>query len=209
MRGTMDEGNTYQLGLRPEEGTPGHVLEVIDMQVDFVDGALGTDEVASIVDAVCRRIDECDAGTQVVVTKDTHGKDYMETQEGRNLPVPHCQVGTDGWMLDSEVELAMERYERRTGRKVAVYFKSTFGSTALARDLAECAKVNEIRGIEVIGLCTDICVVSNAMLAKAFLPETEVSVRAGCCAGVTPESHEAALATMASCQIRVIRPEED
>lgn len=195
------------LGDRTKLGTDafGSVLAVIDMQVDFVDGALGTAEAIGIVGSVCRRIDECDGDTAIIVTKDTHWDDYMGTQEGRNLPVPHCLEGTEGWMLAPEVAKALGRYEERTGRKVPIYCKPTFGSTELARDLAEHDRENHIGNIEFIGLCTDICVVSNALLAKAFLPETEVSVRAECCAGVTPESHEAALSTMESCQVRIIR----
>lgn len=181
------------------------ILAVIDMQTDFVDGALGTPEAEAIVDAVCQRIDDCDENTTIVVTKDTHGDDYMETQEGRNLPVPHCLNGTAGWMLTPKVSEALARYENRTGRKVIVYDKPTFGSTDLAEDLARRNREQGIKHIEFVGLCTDICVVSNALLAKAFLPETEVSVRADCCAGVTPAAHEAALTTMASCQVNIIR----
>lgn len=197
--------NTCMTKLGQTGGAINDILAVIDMQVDFVDGTLGTPEAAAIVDAVCQRIDDCDEDTAIVVTKDTHGDDYMETQEGQNLPVPHCLNGTAGWMLTPKVAKALTRYEERTGRTVAVYDKPTFGSTELAEDLARCDREQGIEHIEFIGLCTDICVVSNVLLAKAFLPEVEVSVRAECCAGVTPESHEAALTTMSSCQVKVIR----
>ena len=204
----MFEKEELQIGLRPGADAPERVLAVIDMQVDFVDGALGTPEAAAIVESVCRRIDECDGNTAVVVTLDTHGDDYLDTQEGRNLPVPHCRANSDGWRLTPEVASALERYAERTGRTVAVYLKPTFGSTALANDLRECDAAHRIGQIEFVGLCTDICVVSNALLAKAFLPETEIAVLADCCAGVTPEAHEAALATMASCQVRIARQKD-
>lgn len=204
----MFEKEEWQIGLRPGADMPERVLAVIDMQVDFVDGALGTPEAAAVVEPVCRRIDECDGDTAIVVTLDTHGDDYPDTQEGRNLPVPHCRLNSDGWQLTPEVASALERYAERTGREVVVYLKPTFGSIALACDLRECDAARHIGRIEFVGLCTDICVVSNALLAKAFLPETEIAVLADCCAGVTPEAHEAALATMASCQVRIARQKD-
>lgn len=169
------------------------VLVVVDVQNDFVTGSLGNPQAASTVDAIVEHARDFE-GT-VVLTQDTHAEDYLSTQEGRNLPVEHCLRGTDGWQLtDALGELARER-----GWKT--YEKPTFGSVELARDLATLAKTEPIRSVELIGFCTDICVVSNALLIKAFLPEVEVKVLPELCAGVTPESHEAALRTMRSCQI--------
>lgn len=169
------------------------ILVVIDMQNDFIDGSLGTKEAEAIVENVKAKIREY--GTEnVIATRDTHEVDYLETQEGKNLPVEHCIRGTDGWQIRSDIaELLAD---------AVVYDKPTFGSTALARDLAELAAREEIE-IELIGLCTDICVASNALLLKAFMPEVRISVDPSCCAGVTPEAHEAALRTMQSCQIQM------
>ena len=170
------------------------ILVVVDMQKDFVDGALGTKEALAIVPAVVEKIKSYDAG-DVFFTKDTHQKDYMSTQEGSNLPVEHCIEGTPGWELDKEVAKVLR------GSKVVN--KPTFGSTDLARMIGNIASGEEIE-IELIGLCTDICVVSNALLLKAFMPEVKISVDSACCAGVTPTKHEAALETMRSCQINVV-----
>ena len=134
---------------------------------------------------------------EVIFTKDTHFENYMDTQEGHFLPVPHCIKGTDGWDLIPELEkIAIER-------DAATYEKITFGCPELAEDLLERNKKTPIESIELVGLCTDICVVSNALLIKAFLPETPVFVDSACAAGVTRERHEAALETMRSCQIVV------
>ena len=169
------------------------ILIVIDMQNDFIDAALGTTEAGSIVDAVKEKIRSYPA-SNVIATMDTHGEDYMETQEGKNLPVPHCIKGTDGWQIRPDIA------ELLTGAKI--YEKPTFGSTALAADLKTVSEREEIE-LELIGLCTDICVVSNALLLKAAMPEVKISVDASCCAGVTLEKHLAALETMRSCQINV------
>ncbi len=169
------------------------ILIVVDMQKDFVDGALGTAEAVAIVPAVVEKIKEYKKD-DIFVTRDTHQKDYLSTQEGRNLPVEHCIEGTPGWELDSKVEEAVSG--------AAIVNKPTFGSTALVDMVKKIAEKEDI-SIELIGLCTDICVVSNALLLKAAMPEVEISVDASCCAGVTPEKHEAALETMRSCQIQV------
>ena len=169
------------------------LLIVIDMQNDFIDGALGTPEAAAIVEPVKEKIRSF-SPEDVIATMDTHGEDYMDTQEGRYLPVPHCIRGTGGWEIRPEIR------ELLAGAKI--YEKPTFGSTALAADLKALSEKEEI-GLELIGLCTDICVVSNALLFKASMPEVEISVDAACCAGVTPEKHRAALETMRSCQIQV------
>ena len=171
-------------------------LIVIDMQNDFVDGALGTPEaqaIASDVAAYARAFE----GT-VAFTKDTHEENYLQTQEGRNLPVVHCVRDTPGWELTPELETV------RAERQAVVFEKPTFGSVQLVWWLAQENDERPIDSIELVGLCTDICVVSNALLIKAHFPEIPVRVRAGLCAGVTPEAHEAALSTMRSCQVEVL-----
>ena len=170
------------------------LLIVVDMQNDFIDGSLGTKEAVSIVGAVCEKIRSYPAG-DVIVTMDTHGEDYLSTQEGRNLPVIHCIRGTDGWQIRPEVAALLP------GAKI--YEKGTFGSCALAEDLKAISEKEDLE-LELIGLCTDICVVSNALVLKAAMPEVKISVDAACCAGVTPEAHRAALDTMRSCQIRIL-----
>ncbi|MBQ9607051.1 MAG: cysteine hydrolase [Lachnospiraceae bacterium] len=169
------------------------LLVVVDMQKDFVDGALGTKEAVSIVPAVVEKIREY-RPEDIFVTRDTHQKDYLSTQEGRNLPVEHCIEGTPGWELVPDVAAAV--------KGAMIINKPTFGSTKLADTIKEISDREEI-SIEMTGLCTDICVVSNALLLKAAMPEVEISVDASCCAGVTPEKHEAALETMRSCQIQI------
>ena len=170
------------------------ILLVIDMQNDFIDGALGTKEAVTIVPAVKKKIEEF-KGT-VLFTRDTHFENYMETQEGRNLPVPHCIKGTDGWQIRPELDAL---------RSTDAIDKVTFGSSALGPILQKLDLENPIESITIIGLCTDICVISNAMIAKAFFPEVPISVDANCCAGVTPKTHENALRAMEVCQIKVER----
>lgn len=170
-------------------------LIVVDMQNDFVSGSLGTPEAREIVEAVAKRAEEFE-GT-VVFTKDTHGEDYLHTQEGANLPVAHCVRDTPGWNLVDELE------QVRVQRDALVFDKPSFGSLDLAAWLVEQNDVEPIDSIELIGLCTDICVVSNALLIKANLPEVPLCVEAALCAGVTPQSHQAALDTMRSCQVQV------
>ena len=171
-------------------------LIVIDMQNDFVDGALGTPEAQAIADAVVEEAKSFD-GT-VAFTLDTHGEDYLSSQEGANLPVPHCIKGTPGWQLIPALDsVAHERNAR-------IFEKPTFGSTDLAAWLQAENATNPIESIELVGVCTDICVVSNALLIKAMLPEVPLVVDAALCAGVTPAAHEAALATMRSCQVQVL-----
>ena len=171
------------------------LLIVIDMQNDFIDAALGTEEAVSIVEAVKDKIRTCPA-EDIYATMDTHGENYMDTQEGKNLPVKHCIRGTEGWQLDKSIAAALR------DKEYAAVEKTTFGSMDLPR-LIEKAAEGEDFSVELIGLCTDICVVSNALLLKASFPEMSVSVDSECCAGVTPQLHEAALATMRSCQIEV------
>lgn len=167
------------------------VLVVVDMQNDFIDGSLGTKEAVAIVPAVVEKIKNWDGA--IVATRDTHPEDYLNTQEGKFLPVVHCIEGTPGWEIAPAVSAALEEKEAE------IIDKPTFGSTILAEMLLG----EDIDEIELIGLCTDICVVSNALLLKANMPEVPMSVDSACCAGVTPEKHEAALETMRSCQIIV------
>lgn len=166
----------------------------VDMQKDFVDGALGTAEAVAIVPRMVDKIRDFDG--EIIVTYDTHTDDYMNTSEGKNLPVPHCIKGTAGWELDSTVAAALE------GKKYTVVEKPTFGSVRLPDIIREMA-AGEDFSIELAGLCTDICVVSNAILLKASFPEAPISVDASCSAGVTPESHDAAVTTMRMCQIGI------
>ncbi len=168
------------------------VLCVIDMQKDFIDGALGTKEAQAIVGAVADKIGEYrKKGDRVIFTRDTHFENYSETQEGRNLPVPHCIKGTQGWQIDERLDVGDS----------TVIDKLTFGSVELPKLLSEGEAPEEI---ELVGLCTDICVISNAMLLKAAMPEVKISVDSACCAGVTPESHETALSAMRTCQIDIL-----
>lgn len=176
------------------------ILVVVDMQNDFVSGALGTAEAREIVPYVVGRVVEgLNRGEEILFTKDTHQENYMDTQEGRRLPVPHCVRGTEGW----EIIEQLREYARHP------IDKPTFGSRELGallkardEDLRKQGKLG-VEKVTLIGLCTDICVISNALLVKAFLPEAEIAVDAACCAGVTPESHKNALAAMRVCQITV------
>mgnify|MGYP003291713154 CR=1 FL=1 len=169
-------------------------LVVVDMQKDFVDGALGTPEAQAIVDNVCRKILSFDG--EIILTFDTHGENYLETAEGRKLPVKHCVKGTDGFELDENIKAALK------GRDYTSVEKPTFGSVLLPEVIKEKAQGEDF-SVELVGLCTDICVVSNALLLKANFPEAEIAVDSECCAGVSPESHNAALLTMKCCQIDV------
>lgn len=171
------------------------ILIVVDMQKDFVTGALGSVQAQSILPKVAEKVKSFEG--RLIFTMDTHGENYFETQEGRRLPVKHCVKGTDGW--NTEGILA----EYAKAKNAAVYEKLTFGSIALAQDLRRLNEQKAIDAIELVGVCTDICVISNALLLKAYLPEVTIRVDASCCAGVTVQKHEAALETMRSCQIEV------
>ena len=170
------------------------ILVVVDMQKDFVDGSLGTKEAQAIVPAAAKLIRDFDG--DIFVTLDTHGEDYMQTAEGAKLPVKHCIKGTEGYELDKNIAAALQ------GKKYKTVPKITFGSTDLPRLIKRAAAGCDFE-IDLIGLCTDICVISNALILKARFPEAPVGVIASCCAGVTPELHEAALSVMKSCQIDV------
>lgn len=170
------------------------VLIVVDMQNDFIDGALGTKEAVSIVPKVREKIRHFSG--RVFFTRDTHSADYLESQEGRRLPVPHCIEGSEGWRICPALTEA--------SAAARIVDKPGFGSTQLAQELRELNRSEPIDEIILVGLCTDICVISNALLLKAFLPEVPVTVDASCCAGVTPERHHIALQAMKMCQIDVV-----
>lgn len=162
-------------------------LIVVDMQNDFIDGSLGTKEAEAIVENVRRKIAEYQAnGDEIIFTRDTHQQNYLETNEGRHLPVEHCIVGTEGWKIADGLSV-----------DGAIYIdKPSFGYTNW--------KDYNLEEVELVGLCTDICVVSNALIIKALYPEIKVSVDPSCCAGVTPETHEAAITTMRQCQVEIL-----
>lgn len=172
------------------------LLVVIDMQNDFIDGALGTPEAQAIVPAVAEKVKEYeDSDDLIVYTMDTHQGDYLETQEGKNLPVPHCIWGTDGWKIRNDVYIPDAPF----------VMKNTFGSWELPMVITELLTGTDgLESIEVIGLCTDICVISNVMILKAWWPEVPIIVDSACCAGVTPESHQNALNAMKMCQIKIV-----
>lgn len=169
-------------------------LVVVDIQNDFVDGALGTPEAVAIIDNAVEKIKTFDG--EIIVTFDTHTEDYLKTSEGEKLPVEHCIKGTDGWKLNGKIAEALK------GKEYICVEKPTFGSVELPEIIKNTVR-NDVFSVELIGLCTDICVVSNALLIKANFPEMRISVDSSCCAGVTPESHNAALLTMKMCQIDV------
>lgn len=170
------------------------ILVVVDMQNDFIDGTLGTKEAEKIVEPVIQKIKEYKPGN-IYATRDTHAADYLTTQEGKNLPVEHCIKGTNGWEIREEIACLLKE------KQAVIIDKPSFGSLKLADLLFEENQKEELE-IELIGLCTDICVVSNALLLKAKMPEISISADASCCAGVTEESHRAAIETMKMCQIK-------
>lgn len=169
-------------------------LIVVDMQKDFVDGALGTAEAVKIVPGVVKKIESFDG--EIIATRDTHYENYMDTREGKKLPVPHCIKGTPGWELNADIKAALEKKE------FTYVDKFSFGSTALPGVITSLAGTEDFE-IELCGLCTDICVVSNALFLKTCFPEKEISVYASLSAGVTPETHKAAIDTMRMCQINI------
>lgn len=177
-------------------GEMNHYLIVVDMQNDFIDGVLGSKEAQEIITKVHQKIRNFQG--KIIFTQDTHHQDYLDSQEGKYLPIKHCIKGSLGWKLHQKIE------EVRENKNGVVYEKSQFASVELARDLVKENIMQKIDSIELIGICTDICVISNAILLKAFLPETLIKVDANCCAGVTPQSHKDALHTMKSCQIEII-----
>lgn len=173
-------------------------LIVVDMQKDFIDGSLGTPEAQAIVPAAAERIRALKAaGYAVIATLDTHGENYLDTPEGKKLPVRHCIRGAEGWQLNGAIRDAL-------GKDCRLLEKPTFGSVRLPEIIARETEADDQLTIELLGLCTDICVVSNTLLLKAHFPDAVIRVNAACCAGVTPQKHQAALETMQSCQIDVI-----
>lgn len=165
------------------------LLVLVDFQNDFIDGSLGTPEAQGIVPAVLAKIASYPENCRLA-TMDTHFSDYLQTQEGKNLPVVHCRKNTPGWELHEDVPEGFAR----------IFEKSTFGSEELARYIQD----EDVDEVELIGICTDICVVSNALLIKAADPEVKLTVDSSCCAGTTPAAHEAALETLRSCQVHVL-----
>ena len=194
------------------------VVVIVDMQKDFIDGALGTPEAQKIVPLVAETIHQlADPNTAIIFTKDTHPVDYMNTLEGKNLPVPHCIEGTGGCGIVDEVFEAWIQHAQGENRYMSGYDayplydenpirvkKPTFGSVELQNILYDMNERFEIEEITLMGVCTGICVLSNAILCKATLPEVPVNVVADCCACVTPESHKTALEAMKLCQINII-----
>lgn len=185
------------------------LLLVVDMQNDFIDGSLGTPEAEAIVPKVCEKIRNWDG--RIWLTQDTHNENYLETNEGKHLPVKHCINGTEGWevhddVMDSVVCSKAYEYDKRKclyypDGMVKWFDKEAFGSWRLVADRSD--YWDGIESVELIGLCTDICVISNAVLIKSFFPEIEISVDASCCAGVTPQSHKNALEAMKMLQIEI------
>lgn len=179
------------------------VLVIVDMQNDFISGSLGSKEAESIVENVVNKISQCDENTTVLFTKDTHQKNYLETHEGKSLPVEHCIYGTDGWGIDDRIIGAFNDNKQIKNKLVySVHLKDAFGCLSLAHEIERYTHC--VESIEVCGLCSEICVVSNALLLKAYMPEVPMIVDASCCAGVTVEKHNAAMDVMESCQINVI-----
>ncbi len=176
------------------------LLIVIDMQKDFVDGALGTAEAQAILPAVEEKVKNWPG--RVIFTKDTHGEEYLATQEGRQLPVKHCIKGTEGWRLAGALE------EIQQQKDWPVCEKPAFGSMELMEMVRNMHREHPLESIECVGLCTDICVISNVLILKAALPEVPVYVDDACCAGTTPENHRAALTTMACCQVMSVKKEQ-
>ena len=169
-----------------------NVLVVVDMQKDFIDGALGTGEAVAIVPDVVEKIRGFEG--PVIATRDTHGADYLETEEGRHLPVVHCVKDTPGWQLHPDVE---EAVLAKAGSRI-------IDSVDLGGYVRELDEKEPVEKITLIGLCTDICVISNALLLKAYLPEVPVEVDISCCAGVTPATHDQAAEAMKMCQIGIV-----
>lgn len=181
----------------PKVLMPDHYLIVVDMQNDFITASLGTEEAQKIVAPILHKLKNYQGN--IIFTLDTHTEDYLSTEEGKMLPIKHCIAGTHGWQLIEEL------LPIQTKRNAAVYQKTTFGSVQMAKELANVNVKSPIAKIELIGLCTDVCVISNALLIKAFLPNVPIFVDASCCAGTTPEKHEAALQSMESCLIHIER----
>ncbi|MBE6008586.1 MAG: cysteine hydrolase [Lachnospiraceae bacterium] len=172
------------------------VLVVVDMQNDFISGSLGSKMAEAIVENVIKKIINFDG--KIAYTRDTHYDNYMSTREGKLLPIMHCTEGTEGWEIESRIKALQIENDS------PVFDKITFGSKRLADFLLYLDKLNKIDEVHVVGLCTDICVISNAFLAQAYLPEATIVIDATCCAGVTEDSHKTALTAMSNCQMKII-----
>lgn len=172
------------------------VLVVVDMQNDFIDGALGTPEAQAIVPKVVEKVKEYKKnGDQVIYTADTHFEDtYAESMEGKKLPVPHCMYLTKGWLIHDDVRMGSQN----------IVQKYTFGAKSLPNYIHSNYIHHGVTEIEVVGLCTDICVISNVMILKAHFPEIKITVDSSCCAGTSPESHQRALDAMKMCHIDIV-----
>ncbi|MEN6593646.1 MAG: isochorismatase family cysteine hydrolase [Clostridiaceae bacterium] len=175
-------------------------LIVVDMQNDFITGSLGSPEAQAIVDNVVKKILDFDG--KILYTLDTHTENYLETQEGAKLPVKHCIAGTDGWAPNAAVWMALMHKE--VADEAHMIAKDTFGGVSLPMRIHEMLEGAEPEEITLVGLCTDICVISNALLLKAFYPEAKITVDAACCAGASVEGHKTALAAMKPCQINIV-----
>ena len=174
------------------------IVVVVDVQRDFVYGALGSTEAQAAMKDIIDRLMQIDSDDKVIFTRDTHEENYLETQEGKNLPVPHCIYGTLGWQIAAHID------DIPLSDQVQYVNKPIFGSYELIADMEDIRSAFDVDEVELFGFCTDICVMSNAILAKATLPEVPVNVVADCCACVTPESHKTALEAMKLCQINII-----
>ena len=173
------------------------ILVCVDLQNDFIDGALGTEEARKIVPAVVKKIKNFKG--RIIFTRDTHNENYLDTQEGKKLPIPHCIKGTRGWEINKEI------FDAVGNRKVDIVDKKQFGSERLPSYVwIRTWDGNKVDSIEFIGLCTDVCVISNALIMKMNYPEIPITVDSTCCAGTTPEAHEAALKVMKNCQINIV-----
>ena len=181
------------------------ILVVVDMQNDFIDGVLGTPEAQAIVPKVVEKIKTFDGA--VFLTQDTHFENYLDTLEGKNLPVPHCIFDTDGWELNPLIREALNSIFKTNWLFNDCVLKISFGSVHMAAQFQRLHEIYDLESIEFIGVCTDICVISNVLLTKAHLPDVPIIVDASCCAGVTPETHKNALAAMKQCQIIVTNEE--
>ncbi len=182
------------------------VIVIVDMQNDFIDGVLGSPEAKAVVPTMIERLKEYENELPLVIfTKDTHETNYLETQEGKNLPYEHCIRGTDGWCINKEIASVVDHgnFMKLTEHNGRIE-KPTFGSTWLAYKIQDILNTNALEEVVLMGVCTDICVISNALLIKAINPEVKITVDASCCAGVSPTKHAAALEVMKSCQINVI-----
>lgn len=188
------------------------ILVVVDMQNDFITGTLGSKEAQAIVPNVVKKITECiDNNYYIAFTYDTHDKNYLNTLEGKKLPVEHCIQGTEGWLLDSNIAKTMEKIDIlfHIHPIISIICKKTFGSFSLVNDIVQVSQRTEIESIEIVGLCTDICVIANTILLKTRFSELPIIVDAACCAGSTPEAHKKALELMRdSLQIDIVNMEK-